>query len=53
MIPEGKSISNNIMTLYDKIKINNNNKINSTSRSSRPTDVLWPCHTLLGSLACL
>ena len=27
--------------------------INSTSRSSRPTDVLWPCHTLLGSRACL
>ena len=24
-----------------------------TSRSSRPTDVLWPCHTLLGSPACL
>ena len=25
MIPEGKSISNKIMPLYDKIKINNNN----------------------------
>ena len=24
-----------------------------TSRSSCPTDVLWPCHTLLGSPACL
>ena len=24
-----------------------------TSRSSRPTDVLWPCRTLLGSPACL
>ena len=29
MIPESKSISNNIMTLYDKIKINNNTIINS------------------------
>ena len=29
MIPEGKSLSNNIMTLYDKIKINNNTIINS------------------------
>ena len=29
MTPESKSISNNIMTLYDKIKINNNNMINS------------------------
>ena len=24
-----------------------------TSRSSRPTNVLWPCHALSGSLACL
>ena len=29
MIPGSKSISNNIMTLYDKIKINNNTIINS------------------------
>ena len=28
------------------------NSVN-TSRSSRPTDVLWPCHALLGSPACL
>ena len=22
------------------------------TRSSRPTDILWPCHTILGSPAC-
>ena len=32
---------------------NANNHISNTSRSSRPTDVLWPCHTYLGSPVCL
>ena len=42
MIPEGKSISNKIMPLYDKIKINNNNN-NIINNNNKNYDISDGC----------
>ena len=49
---------NQFLHISQKVKVMQLNVVFSTNviiytRSSRPTDVLWPCHTLLGSPACL